>query len=59
MSKLIGSAGSLESLLKLTKEYFFSQSIEFNQDGSISNSKGVIQGVVWELKRGRYRLVRV
>lgn len=54
-TKLIGSAGSLEALTKLTSEYFYTI-ITLNEDGSVSNSKGPIQGLRWIKKGARFRL---
>jgi len=56
---LIGSAGSLEGLLKLTRGYFYSPFITFGEDGSVINSKGPIPGLRWTQKGNRFRLERV
>ena len=58
-TKLIGSAGSLEALTKLTSEYFCGSTIVLNLNGSVSNSKGPIQGLRWIKKGARFRLERI
>ena len=57
-TKLIGSAGTKEQLLEGAKKYWYSPNIVFNDDGTVSNAKGIILGVVWKLKAKRYRLER-
>jgi hypothetical protein len=57
-TKLVGSAGSKEQMLALLAKYFYSV-ISMNDDGSVSNSSGVIEGCRWTLKKGRYRFERI
>jgi len=58
-TKLLGSASSLEQLKDGIQKFFYSSNIVLNgndKDGyTISNSKGVIEGVKVVLKGKRYR----
>jgi hypothetical protein len=60
MSKLIGSASSLEQINTLINKYFYS-TIELKpvneSTWAINNSKGEIQGFKVEFKKNRYRFV--
>jgi hypothetical protein len=54
---LIASAPTEEKLLKMAQDHWFSPNIRFEGD-KVFNSKGQIEGVAVEQKKGRYRLVR-
>lgn len=54
---LIGSAPSLDALIKLVVKKWYWSSVEFKEDGSILNSKGqVVKELRWIKKGNRFRL---
>lgn len=61
--KLIGSAPSIEAILKLIRGFYFSPSIELDQEleniWKVRNSRGVIDGVMVVYLKGRYRFEAV
>jgi hypothetical protein len=59
MRKLIGSAGSLDQLKKLIEKFYYSSNVTLHNDGKVSTGRGVIDGVRWIEKSGRYRFERV
>lgn len=61
MSKLIGSAPTLEKLLEGAQRFFCSDAVRFLQRDSdevwdVTNSKGVIKGVIVIRSGRRYRM---
>jgi hypothetical protein len=58
--KLIGSSSSLEQLLLLIKEYFFSPNITLQYDKDhwlVLNSNGVIENFIIKKSKNRYRFL--
>jgi hypothetical protein len=51
--KLLASSPTKERLLNMAKSFYCSPNIVLNDDGSISNSKGIISGVCWKQKKDR------
>jgi hypothetical protein len=54
--KLMGSAGSKADLEKLIKARWYWSKVSIGEDGSVSNSKGVVEGFRVVVKNGRWRL---
>ena len=53
----IASSASLEGLVKLLKEYFYSDSIRIDGD-KVLNSKGEIAGFKVEFKKGKHTCIQ-
>jgi hypothetical protein len=57
-ARLIASSGSLDGLAKILQRYWCrTRPPVMRDDGSVENSHGVVHGIRWEAKRGRYRAV--
>jgi hypothetical protein len=54
--ELVASSPTKERLLSMVREFFYSPNVVLNDDGTLSNLKGVISGYTWNLKKNRYRL---
>lgn len=61
--KLIASASSLEKMVSIIKDYLYGSTVRLLdlEDGLwlVANAKGPIPTLVVELKKGRYKLVRL
>jgi len=53
---LIASSPTRDRLLDMARKFYYSPNVALNDDGTVSNSKGIISGVCWKQKKNRFRL---
>ena len=58
-SKLLASSGSLEGINECINRYFYSNIFIDIENGTVSNSRGIIAGFRVIIKKNRYRFEEI